>query len=71
MQALARFASSEGGRLHAATCDRFGVDPAAGLPSVLAANLRAALVAWEARRATQTGSPPNPLEEWEKAQDGR
>ncbi len=70
MKALARFASSDAGRLHATTCERYGLDPAAGLPSVLAVNLRAALAVLEARRATEDTSPVDPLREWEKALDG-
>ena len=47
MRALASFASSESGRLHARIAERWGLDPAAFLEpedDVLAANLRVAFV---------------------------
>lgn len=44
MRVLAVFASSEEGRLYAATCERWGVDPGAILDDdVLAINLRVGL----------------------------
>lgn len=45
MAAVAAFADSESGRSYLALCDRFHVDPAAGITDdVVAVNLRAALV---------------------------
>lgn len=45
MAAVAAFAGSESGQTYLALCDRFRVDPAAGISDdVVAVNLRAALV---------------------------
>lgn len=42
---LANFAMSEGGKLYGRVCQRWGIDPAAGMDDdVLAYNLRTALI---------------------------
>jgi hypothetical protein len=45
MSKVAEFARSDAGQMYAATCERYGLDPAAGFADdVLAFNLRAALL---------------------------
>ena len=49
MRRLARFAASPAGRFHGRVSRHYGMDPGAGLPPVLGANLRAALYVLEAQ----------------------
>lgn len=58
MRVLAAFASSEEGRLYAATCERWGVDPGAILDDdVLAINLRVGLAKTMIPEADETLDP--------------
>jgi hypothetical protein len=69
MRTIARFAESSAGRFHAAACERFGTDPAEGLPAFLAVNLRAALHV-ATTRAERPGEV-DALTAWEQAERGR
>lgn len=62
MAQIATFAASPGGIVHAMSCERFGVDPAAGLTDdpVEAANLRAALLSAMARHLNDAPESTTP-----------
>lgn len=78
MRSLARFADSPTGRFYAANCERYGVDPAQGMPSFLAANLRAVMHVTAARdlkdKAEREANPElakaRDLAEWVKTHGG-